>query len=89
MPENEQNTQKRRKVNPYGSIVTNAEDFEEDIPKKHKKPNQSRKQNVATVCNDNNDEEKEDDGSNDFDKDYQLCESVIKNLMMESKIMRI
>ena len=72
-PENEQNTQKRRKVNPYGSIVTNADDFEKDIPEKRKKPNQSRKQNVALVCGDD-DEENEDDGSNGCDKDSELSE---------------
>ena len=79
VPENEQNTQKRRKVNLYGSIVNNVEDFEEDTPKKHKKPNQSRKQNVATICDDDNDEEKEDDESNRSDKDNELCESDKSN----------
>ena len=72
-PENEQNTQKRRKVNPYGSIVTNADDFEKDIPEKRKKPNQSKKQNVALICGDD-DEENEDDGSNGCDKDSELSE---------------
>ena len=79
VPENEQNTHKKRKINPYGSTGTNAKDFEEDIPKKHEKPNQTRKQNVATVCNDDNDEEKEDDVSNDFDKNHHLCGSDKSN----------
>ena len=85
-PENEQNTQKRRKVNPYGSIVTNADDFEKDIPEKRKKPIQSGKQNVAAVFGDD-DEENEDDGSNGFDKGMSFLR--VTNLMMKRKIMRI
>ena len=65
-------TQKKKR-NPFGSIVTNADDFEKNITEKHQKPSQSGRQNVAAVCGDDG-EENEDDGSKGFDKDSELSE---------------
>ena len=87
LPENEQNTQKRRKVNLYSPIVTNVDDFEKDIPEKCKKPNQSGKQNVAAVCGDDDDEENEDMGVTGLIKTVSFLRAT--NLMMKRKIMRI
>ena len=86
LPENEQNTQKRRKVNLYSPIVTNVDDFEKDIPEKWKKPNQSGKQNVAAVCGDD-DEENEDMGVTGLIKTVSFLRAT--NLMMKREIMRI
>ena len=52
--------------------------------KKPKKTNLGRKQNVAEICNDNDDnEENEDDGSPEFDKDSEISESDKSNVEEE------
>ena len=51
--------------------------------KKHKKTNLGRKQNVAEIWNDNDNEENEDDGSPEIDKNSEIYESDKSNVEEE------